>query len=159
MDAHYFLRPMKKEDIPQMVEIEKKSFPTPWSSYAFHCELADNQFAYYLIVTTEENPDEVLGYGGMWIILDEVHITNIAISPAYRGKRLGEFLLQGMFALALGKGACRMTLEVRVSNERAQKLYRKLGFTVAGIRPGYYSDTNEDALIMWKELVEKENLE
>ncbi|MGI6606852.1 MAG: ribosomal protein S18-alanine N-acetyltransferase [Peptococcia bacterium] len=159
MELHYFLRPMKKEDVPQVVEIEKKSFPTPWSSYAFSCELADNEFAYYLIVTTEENPAEVLGYGGMWIILDEVHITNIAITPAYRGKRLGEFLMKGMFALALRKGASRMTLEVRVSNQRAQRLYTKLGFTVAGIRPGYYSDTNEDALIMWKELLEKEILE
>lgn len=151
---NYLLRRMKKEDIPQVVEIEKQSFPTPWSSYAFSCELADNDFAHYLIVTTEENPAEVLGYGGMWIILDEVHITNIAIAPPSRGKKLGEFLLRGMFSLAMQKKALRMTLEVRASNHIAQKLYTKMGFTAAGIRPGYYADTNEDALIMWKELYE-----
>ncbi len=151
---NYLLRPMKKEDISQVVEIEKQAFPTPWSSYAFSCELADNDFAYYLIVTTEESPAEVLGYGGMWIILDEVHITNIAIAPTSRGKRLGEFLLRGMFSLAMQKKALRMTLEVRASNHIAQKLYTKMGFTAAGVRPGYYADTNEDALIMWKELYE-----
>jgi ribosomal-protein-alanine N-acetyltransferase len=145
---------MTVEDIMQVVEIEKQSFSTPWSSYAFHCELADNEFAHYLIVTSEESPQKVLGYGGMWIILDEVHITNIAIAPQYRGQKLGEFLLAGMLALALQKKAARITLEVRASNTRAQKLYRKMGFKPAGVRPGYYADTNEDALIMWKELQE-----
>ncbi len=156
---NYVLRPMREEDIAQIVEIEKQSFPTPWSSYAFNCELADNDFAHYLIVTTEKNPEQVLGYGGMWIIIDEVHITNIAIAPAYRGRKLGEFLMRGMVALAVQKGAVRMTLEVRPSNNTALQLYTKMGFKTAGIRPDYYIDTNEDALIMWKELMGKDGRE
>jgi len=89
----------------------------------------------------------------MWIIVDEAHITNIAVAPAYRGKKLGELILKGLLELAKLKGAVRMSLEVRVSNDRAQKLYKRIGFASAGIRPGYYIDTNEDAIIMWKEIV------
>lgn len=148
----YALRPMVLEDIPQVVAIEKVSFPTPWSPYAFACELQDNDFAYYLVVTPVADPSTVAGYGGMWIIIDEAHITNIAIGPAYRGKALGDFLMNGMVALAMKKGILRMTLEVRVSNCVAKRLYDRMGFKPAGVRPGYYMDTNEDALIMWKEL-------
>ncbi|MCR4443080.1 MAG: ribosomal protein S18-alanine N-acetyltransferase [Peptococcaceae bacterium] len=148
----YALRPMKIEDIPQIVAIEKKSFPTPWSSYAFTCELCDNEFAYYLVLTLSGNPSTVVGYGGMWIIIDEAHVTNIAVAPAHRGKSLGKMLLNGLLELAKEKRVQRMTLEVRVSNKIAQALYKKMGFTPAGLRPGYYADTNEDALIMWKEI-------
>lgn len=148
----FLLRPMQMDDISQVVAIEGQSFPTPWSSYAFTCELCDNEFAYYLVVAKAEQPDKVVGYGGMWIIIDEAHITNIAIAPIYRGKSLSKMLLEGMFLLALQKKVCRMTLEVRVSNGLARNLYGKMGFQEAGIRPGYYVDTNEDALIMWKEL-------
>jgi len=148
----YTLRPMTIEDIPQIVAIEKKSFPTPWSSYAFSCELCDNEFAHYLVVISSSQPATVLGYGGMWIIIDEAHITNIAVAPAYRGKSLGKMLMSGLIKLAREKKARRMTLEVRVSNKIAQALYARMGFTPAGIRPGYYADTNEDALIMWKEI-------
>lgn len=149
---NYSLRPMLMEDIPQIIAIEKQSFPTPWSAYAFTCELCDNEFAYYLVLTAENDPSNVVGYGGMWIIIDEAHITNIAVSPEYRGRMLGEHLMTGLMELAISKKVERMTLEVRVSNDRAQRLYKRLGFKPAGIRPGYYIDTNEDALIMWREL-------
>jgi len=148
----YLLRAMTMEDIPQVVNIEKKSFPTPWSAYAFACELCDNQFANYLVVISSTDPTTVLGYGGMWFICDEAHITNIAINPSMRGNGLGEMLMEGMVLHAKSKNIIRMTLEVRVSNNSAQKLYKKMKFVSAGIRPGYYVDTNEDALIMWKEL-------
>ncbi|MDX9871318.1 MAG: ribosomal protein S18-alanine N-acetyltransferase [Clostridia bacterium] len=156
MEKHteeYILRPMVLDDISQIIAIEKKSFPTPWSAYAFTCELCDNEFAYYFVLSLENNPSAVIGYGGMWIITDEAHITNIAVTPDYRGKRLGERLMEGLMALAKAKQVVRMTLEVRLSNEPAQRLYKRIGFASAGIRPGYYIDTNEDALIMWKELV------
>lgn len=148
----YVLRPMVMDDIPQVVEIEKKSFPTPWSPYAFTCELCDNEFAYYLVLVHQDEPATVFGYGGMWVIIDEAHVTNIAINPTHRGRRLGEYLLNGLIALAKKKRVLRMTLEVRVSNNTAQRLYKRMSFKTAGIRPGYYVDTNEDALIMWKEL-------
>jgi len=151
LNTKYLLRPMEEKDIPQVVEIEKQSFSCPWSPYAFKCELADNEFAYYLVITTEDNQELVLGYGGMWLIIDESHITNIAIAPEHRGKKLGELLMGGLEALALQKGALRMTLEVRVSNEKAQTLYKRRGFVPSGIRPNYYALENEDALIMWKE--------
>lgn len=143
---------MQIDDIPQIVAIEKKSFPTPWSAYAFTCELCDNEFANYLVLTTSTDPSTVIGYGGMWIIIDEAHITNIAINPPFRGRGLGRQMMEGLINLARLKKAQRMTLEVRVSNETAQTLYRKMKFASAGIRPGYYVDTNEDALIMWKDL-------
>lgn len=146
------VRPMTFQDIPQVVDIEKKSFPTPWSSFAFTCELLDNDFAWYLVLTTREDQAHILGYGGMWIIIDEAHITNIALEPSSRGRGWGRFLMEEMIKLAKEKGAQRMTLEVRVSNKQAQKLYKKLGFAEAGIRPGYYIDNCKDALIMWLEL-------
>lgn len=148
----YLLRAMTMDDIPQVVNIEKKSFPTPWSAYAFTCELGDNQFANYLVVISSADPTTVLGYGGMWLICDEAHITNVAISPSFRGKGLGELLMEGLVLQAKSKKALRMTLEVRLSNDTAQNLYKKMRFVSAGVRPGYYVDTNEDALIMWKEL-------
>ncbi|NLT96265.1 MAG: ribosomal protein S18-alanine N-acetyltransferase [Clostridia bacterium] len=143
---------MELRDVKQVSEIEKKSFPSPWSAYAFVCELLDNAFANYFVLTQADDDNTVIGYGGMWIILDEAHITNIAITPEYRGQRLGEILLNHMMTEAKAKGAVKMTLEVRVSNISAQKLYKRLGFLEAGIRKGYYLDNNEDAIIMWKEL-------
>jgi [ribosomal protein S18]-alanine N-acetyltransferase len=88
----------------------------------------------------------------MWVIIDEAHITNIAIDPEMRGRKLGERLLRQMMRIAWVKGAERITLEVRVSNRIAQNLYKKLGFAPHGIRKGYYSDNHEDALIMWSDL-------
>ncbi|MFT4041058.1 MAG: ribosomal protein S18-alanine N-acetyltransferase [Thermomicrobiales bacterium] len=98
----------------------------------------------------DERPTpQVIGFVGMWQSFDEAHITTIGIDPAYRGKSLGELLLLTMFDAARARGANWLTLEVRVSNEQAQALYRKYGFTVHGVRKRYYSDNGEDALIMW----------
>ncbi|MGI6224769.1 MAG: ribosomal protein S18-alanine N-acetyltransferase [Peptococcales bacterium] len=148
------LRKMELGDIDQVVEIENVSFPTPWSTFAFTCELLDNNFANYLVLTLDNDQNTIIGYGGMWIILDEAHVTNIAIAPSYRGKRLGEYLLREMMVRALAKGAEKMTLEVRVSNTNAQKLYKRLGFKATGLRKGYYLDNDEDAIIMWVDLFE-----
>lgn len=142
-------RSMALADIDSIVEIEREAFTAPWTTEAFHNELTQNLFAKYMVMA---QGDEVLGYGGMWLIVDEAHVTNIAVREAYRGRGLGERLLREMMKTASWLGAARMTLEVRVSNERAQRLYRKLGFGPAGLRPGYYSDNNEDALIMWADL-------
>ncbi|MDG0814453.1 ribosomal protein S18-alanine N-acetyltransferase [Cohnella rhizosphaerae] len=142
-------RSMTLADIDAIVEIEREAFTAPWTPEAFHNELTQNLFAKYMVMA---KGDEVLGYGGMWLIVDEAHVTNIAVREAYRGKGLGERLLRELMRTAAWLGAARMTLEVRVSNERAQRLYRKLGFGPAGLRPGYYSDNNEDALIMWADL-------
>ncbi|MCC3376599.1 ribosomal protein S18-alanine N-acetyltransferase [Cohnella sp. REN36] len=142
-------RAMTLDDIPAIVAIEQEAFTAPWTAEAFRNELVQNLFAKYMVM---EQAGEVLGYGGMWLIVDEAHVTNIAVREAYRGRGLGERLLREMMKTAHFLGARRMTLEVRVTNERAQRLYRKLGFSPSGLRPGYYSDNQEDALIMWADL-------
>jgi [ribosomal protein S18]-alanine N-acetyltransferase len=142
-------RSMRLGDIDEVCGIEKEAFPTPWSEGAFQNELVNNQFAHYLIM---ECNDVVAGYGGMWLIMDEAHVTNIAVKAAYRGQKLGERLLRQLQETAVFLGAQKMTLEVRVSNLVAQKLYEKLGFRSVGVRRGYYSDNHEDALIMWADL-------
>jgi [ribosomal protein S18]-alanine N-acetyltransferase len=139
-------RLMKKEDIASVYEVEKASFPTPWSMDAFESELASNHLAHYIVI---EVNDTIVGYGGFWSIIDEAHITNIAINPSYRGKKLGEYLVKNLMEFAIELGAEMMTLEVRISNIVAQNLYKKFGFEEKGIRKGYYSDNGEDALIMW----------
>jgi [ribosomal protein S18]-alanine N-acetyltransferase len=142
-------RPMRVEDINTICEIEKEAFPTPWTAGAFHNELTNNQFAFYLVMELE---GRIAGYAGMWIIMDEAHITNIAVRSPYRGRKLGERLLTELRGKARRQGARRMTLEVRVTNRVAQNLYEKLGFRSVGVRKGYYTDNNEDALIMWADI-------
>ena len=150
------VRAMTTEDIPQVCQIEKDSFTLPWSESAFRSELEDNEMAFYHVVVPTSNPKQVVGYGGFWIIFDEAHITNIAIKSDLRGHRLGHLLVETMQQIARLKGAERMTLEVRVSNTNALKLYHRLNFKEEGVRKRYYSDNNEDALIMWCELKTEE---
>ncbi|MWC30390.1 ribosomal protein S18-alanine N-acetyltransferase [Paenibacillus sp. MMS18-CY102] len=142
-------RKMRLADIQAIVSIEQEAFTTPWTAEAFTNELTNNHFARYMVM---EDPSGIIGYGGMWTIIDEAHVTNVAVRHDCRGKGLGELLLRRLMVDAEEAGMQRMTLEVRVSNERAQRLYGRLGFEPAGVRPGYYSDNNEDALIMWVEL-------
>lgn len=140
---------MTVNDIPGVQVIERYSFPTPWSMRAFVSEITENDCAHYLVMRRGR---QVVGYVGMWLIIDEGHITNIAVHPAWRRRGIGTRLLNAIAAHAYRLGARRMTLEVRRSNHQAQALYHKLGYTVAGVRPRYYLDNGEDALIMWKEL-------
>jgi ribosomal-protein-alanine N-acetyltransferase len=147
--SRLIFRTMTPADVPVITQIEHEAFTCPWTQEAFMNELSNNHFARYMVM---EYDGDVIGYGGMWTIMDEAHVTNIAVRAGYRGQGLGEKLMTELQRTAVFFGAARMTLEVRVSNEIAQRLYRKLGFEPAGIRPGYYSDNQEDALIMWAEL-------
>ncbi|MCY0876285.1 MAG: ribosomal protein S18-alanine N-acetyltransferase [Firmicutes bacterium] len=142
---------MTVRDIDRVLVIERASFSAPWSRNAFLGELTENHFARYLLLSKGGTP---IGYGGMWVIIDEAHVTNIAVLPDHRGQRLGERMLRQLMAEAIALGARKMTLEVRVSNQPALGLYRKLGFQDGGIRRGYYTDNHEDALVMWVELPE-----
>ena len=144
-------RSMKLDDIPSIIAIEHEAFTSPWSADAFVNELTHNHFARYMVM---ELRGQIIGYAGMWLIMDEAHVTNIAVIEVFRGCKLGARLLSelaeaGYFLRRRPDDAC----EVRVSNEIAQSLYRKFGFEPSGIRPGYYSDNNEDALIMWADLL------
>jgi ribosomal-protein-alanine N-acetyltransferase len=141
---------MTVEDIEQVYTIETMSFSTPWSKEAFYNELTQNRFAKYMVI---EHENLLVGYCGVWIVVDEAHITNIAILPQYRGNKLGETLLRDVMRQAKKQGANTMTLEVRVSNIVAKNLYKKLGFQNGAIRKKYYSDNQEDALVMWVKMI------
>ncbi|WP_137792232.1 ribosomal protein S18-alanine N-acetyltransferase [Bacillus sp. E(2018)] len=145
----YTFRLAKVSDIDDILGIEQASFAVPWSREAFYREIVENQFAHYLVIEDSFQP---VGYCGIWLVMDEAHVTNIAILPSYRGRKLGEMLMREAIKLAKMHGAATMTLEARVSNHVAQNLYKKLGFEAGGIRKNYYSDNGEDALVMWVEL-------
>lgn len=140
------IRPMELADVDAVVAVEQVSFITPWSRDAFVAETDDNDLAVYLVL---EADGRVIGYVGMWVIMDEAHVTNVAVLPAFRGQGHGERLMRALIDKARGRGARRMTLEVRPSNAAALGLYGKLGFVPYGLRPRYYTDTQEDAVIMW----------
>lgn len=142
-------RKMTVEDIDRVFEIESQSFKTPWSKESFYTEVKENTLATYLVLTLD---DAVIGFGGMWLIMDEIHITNVAVAPEHRGQGYSKTLITDMIRYAKEKGFQHMTLEVRVSNAVAISLYEKFGFEGVGVRPKYYVDTGEDALVMWKAL-------
>jgi len=139
---------MDPSHLDEVYAIETESFYSPWSRKELENEL-NNPFAIYVVVI-EEN--RVIGYGGMWHVVTEGHITNIAVSQEERGKGYGRAILEEMIRLAYEKEMIGITLEVRVSNLKAQKLYTSFGFKIEGYRKEYYADTREDALIMWKHL-------
>lgn len=140
------IEPMDYSCLDAIMDINKLSFPICWSRDSFENELK-NVFATYLVAKDGEN---VVGYGGMWIIIDEGHITNIAVHPHYRGKGIGDLLLNSMINNCSEKKVKAMTLEVRSSNIAAQNLYTKHGFIPEGRRKKYYEDNGEDAILMWK---------
>lgn len=149
------LFPMTLADLDGVMAVERLSFLTPWSREAFAEELMQT----YTVYIVARAGDRVVGYGGMHVVVDQAHVTNIAVHPQYRGQGLGEQIMRRLIFLAAARGAERMTLEVRVSNTSARRLYTKLGFvTLPGaVRKGYYTDTGEDAIVMWKDpLVERD---
>lgn len=171
--ARYVARPMTEADIAQVVDIERESFPSAWPHTAYKRELA-NQLARYIVLTDVSHPpvqppgrsrrsfwglfkpgeepaptkEYIVGYVGVWLLVDEAHIVAIAVREAYRGRGLGELLLTEAIDLALDKQQNAITLEVRRSNAIAQALYEKYRFLKVGVRRRYYSDNNEDAIIM-----------
>jgi [ribosomal protein S18]-alanine N-acetyltransferase len=143
------VRHMQVDDIDEVVLIESHSFAAPWSREAFEAEITTNKLARYLVVQAD---DTVVAYGGMWMVFDEAHVTNVAVLPEYRGYGIGKRLMASLILYAQQQGAEQMTLEVRVSNEVAQNMYRKFGFEAKGVRPNYYTESHEDALIMWLDI-------
>jgi ribosomal-protein-alanine N-acetyltransferase len=142
------IEPMTFDDLPAVQEIERASFTTPWPAHAYQAELETNKLARYLVVRVGR---EVVAYAGIWLLVDEAHITTFAVAPAWRRRRVGERLLMAALDLSVARGAHEATLEVRLSNVAARRLYEKFGFRPVGIRPRYYSDDHEDALIMTTE--------
>jgi ribosomal-protein-alanine N-acetyltransferase len=139
------IEPMTLADLPAVHAIEQASFDAPWPPEAYRNDLESNRLAQYLVARVG---DEVAAYGGMWLMVDEGHIITFAVHPAWRRQHIGEGLLLSFIDLAVDRGAHEATLEVRLSNLPARRLYEKFGFRPVGLRPRYYSDNGEDALIM-----------
>ena len=172
----FLLRPMEIADIDEVRVVEKKCFPTPWPKESFRYELERNRMARYFVLR-RNSPDapilpgesspglirrlfggassveqgSIVGFAGIWMMVDEAHITTLAVAPEFQGKGLGELLLVAVTEISGAEDAKVMTLEVRQSNVVAQRLYEKYGFSRHGIRAHYYSDDGEDALVMWSE--------
>jgi len=139
------IRRMVEADVEAVHAIEAASFPTPWTQAMFLSELRENKVARYLVIQTA---GEVAGFAGIHIILDEGHVTNIAVAPAYRGLGYGRLITLALMQYAANLGVSYLTLEVRKSNEKAKRLYATLGFTQVGLRKNYYPESGEDALLM-----------
>ncbi|MGD0018210.1 MAG: ribosomal protein S18-alanine N-acetyltransferase [Candidatus Limnocylindrales bacterium] len=136
---------MTVDDLAAVQEIEQESFTTPWPPHAYRSEIENNRLAHYLVA---RHGDRIVGFAGIWLMVDEAHITTFAVRRTWRRQGVGERLLIALLDLAEARGAREATLEARPSNHPARRLYEKYGFALVGVRPHYYSDDNEDALIM-----------
>lgn len=172
------VEPMRLDDVEAVLAIDRLSFPLPWSASSYRYELTQNTHSHFFVALAAPgaaggprgswreritslirgapdavpSPRLVVGYAGFWYIVDEAHISTIAVHPDWRGQGAGEQLLTGLLERALDLNAVKATLEVRVSNTRAQNLYRKYWFEEVGRRRRYYRDNGEDALLMTAEL-------
>ena len=140
---------MRTTDIDAVHEIERLCFITPWPTYAFEQELRGNRLARYVVARVGALEGElVVGFAGLWLMVDEGHITTFAVHPDWRRQGVGARMLLRLVDVASELGAARLTLEVRVSNHAAQDLYRRFGFAIVGTRTRYYTDDGEDAFVM-----------
>jgi ribosomal-protein-alanine N-acetyltransferase len=141
---------MRLEDLPAVMEIDRLSFPIPWSERTYQFEITENPSSHLLVTTTdpESAAPAIIGFSGYWLVVDEAHISTFAVHPQWRRQGIGGALMREVLRQAAFQGATIATLEVRVSNLVAQHLYANYGFVPVGNRRGYYRDNNEDALLM-----------
>jgi ribosomal-protein-alanine N-acetyltransferase len=145
----FLIREMALDDIPIVLQIDQLSFPLPWPERSYRFELTRNPSSHLLVAEADGAlPNSILGFAGSWLIADEVHISTLAVHPDYRRQGIGEKLLLTLLYWAVNKGAGIATLEVRISNQAAIRLYQKFGFIIRGQKKGYYRDNNEDAFTM-----------
>lgn len=147
---------MGLDDLPAIQAIEQASFTTPWPPHAYRSEIETNRLATYVVARID---GRVVAYAGMWLMVDEAHVTTFAVHPGWRRRRIGERLLLALLDLAVDRHAREATLEVRLSNLAARRLYEKYGFQPVGLRPRYYSDDNEDALIMTTDRLDESRMQ
>lgn len=147
-----FIHPLRSErDIDDILRIETLSFTRPWTREMYLSELEHGDVSFFYVA--RDAVGEAVGFCSWWLVLDEVHINNLAVLPEYRKGGIATAIIERVLADGALRGALRATLEVRRSNEPALALYRKLGFVVTGTRRGYYTHPDEDALILWRERV------
>ena len=167
--ADLIIRKAEEKDVLAIEEIEKQCFAVPWSYESLYKDIVENKLAFYIVAeiagAAGADGDEtaadgtqgssgiagqICGYVGIWKIFEEGHITNVAVAPEFRRKHIGRAMLETLISVTAEAGIEKYTLEVRAGNEPAIRLYEGLGFKSAGIRPGYYEDNGEDAVIMWR---------
>jgi ribosomal-protein-alanine N-acetyltransferase len=136
-------------DLDGVLLVESESFTNPWTREMYAWELQNRSVCHVLVVRTPDQP--VIGFCTFWLVVDEIHINNVAILPAFRGRGIGTALMARVLEEGRQLGARRATLEVRASNEGARRLYERLGFAVAATRRNYYTSPVEDALVLWRE--------
>ena len=136
---------MRASDLDAVQRIEKASFSTPWPAYAYRQEIETNRMAHYIVARAGA---EVIGFAGIWLMVDQAHITTFAVDPEWRRQGVGSQMILALLRMSRTLGARQATLEVRLSNLAARKLYERFGFRPVGVRPRYYTDNAEDALIM-----------
>ena len=141
--------PMTQAHVDGVVQVEEASFSIPWTRRDFEKEINENNLAIYYVAVLD---GKVVGYAGMWHVITEGHITNVAVLKEYRKQGIGDALMAKLEEVAMEKEMIGITLEVRISNATAQHLYHKHGYRAEGLRKNYYPDTHEDAVIMWKYL-------
>lgn len=144
-----FVRPIREEDVPEIHAIETQCFAMPWSEESILHDVRENVVARWLVL--DDGTGRVLAFAGMWFVLDEAHVLNVAVRADCRRRGYGRRILEALEALARENGMALMTLEVRRSNAAAQALYHACGFLDVGYRKRYYEDNREDALIMYRE--------
>jgi ribosomal-protein-alanine N-acetyltransferase len=149
------LKLMGPGDVPEVMAVERASYSAGWPATAFERELTQNAMARYLVLRSSP-PGPVVGFGGLWLMVDEAHIVTVAIVPSERRRGLGSIVVHGLMSLAIEQQMALATLEVRVSNEAARALYAMYGFYEVGLRKRYYADNHEDAVIMTTEDIQSE---
>jgi ribosomal-protein-alanine N-acetyltransferase len=148
------IEPMREDDVPTVQEIERHIFATPWPRNAYYRELSSRNSAYYVVLRREgRGGSEIVGYGGMWRLYDEAHVTTIGVRQDLQHQGLGRVIFAGLIQASYDMGAKWVTLEVRASNENAMRMYEAYGFKVIGRRKGYYTDNGEDAIVMWSDSI------
>ncbi|MDQ3757072.1 MAG: ribosomal protein S18-alanine N-acetyltransferase [Actinomycetota bacterium] len=148
------LVPMRRRHLRTVLRIESQVYPRPWSLSLFVSELALRSTRVYYVARVEGH---VVGYCGVMLAGDDAHVTTLAVDPDWQRRGIATRLLLNAVRVATQRGAHHLTLEVRVSNDPAQALYRRFGFHPAGVRKGYYVETNEDALVMWAEDIDSDD--
>ncbi|HEY6510223.1 MAG TPA: ribosomal protein S18-alanine N-acetyltransferase [Vicinamibacterales bacterium] len=139
-----------ERDLDGVLEVEAESFTNPWTRDMYAWELQNPDVCHIYVVRTEAC--SVAGFCAFWLVVDEVHVNNVALRPLYRGRGMGTALMRRVLTEGRRLGAVRATLEVRASNENARRFYERMGFKVTATRPQYYTNPAEDALILWREL-------
>ena len=152
MQNEITVRKAGRRDVDAVFGLDCACFAHPWTRPMFHSDIVENKITEYFVASVDGTD---AGYGGMWIIVDEAHVTNICTHPDFRHLGVASAILAEMMKAAVKKKVGSMTLEVRVSNVRAMKLYEKFGFHIAGKRKKYYSDNGEDAYVLWNENIKE----